>query len=609
MMERPRAKIRQRRFNSLRWQVSTLLLLSTLTAVALTSLTIMLATALGSWPTLSILNEVGTINGAMDELQGQLVGLETAPTGQEIKGLTTKLDLIEERVKAIGESAADCRPEFLTYRKEAGAWIQRVGGLMEVERAASVRPLIDAHRRVQAALMYSVFGSRPEWLSWLLPTIPGGLAWILVMSALSMIRAYRMQGQLSRPLQALSEAAERVKAGEFHLEIPEVAGVSEVQALRESVEAMRAQMVTAMARTDARNAELSTILDNMNDGVLLVGAAGRIMEHNPEVRNLWKIAGARGTSPADGLPLKEVFPQFPDDLLNGTETVIHEVVMDPEAEPPGIFEVSTNPIANPPDIPGEAVPGHVLVITDVTAAREVEKMKLHFLSMVTHELKTPLTSVLGYTKVMIMGKGGDLSDKQRGYIGIIDAQASRLLSMIQDLLDMTRLEVGNLTIEAVPLRVSDLVTSIYNSHLAPAKINDIKFGLITGEIQDEEIQGDPMRMGQVLGNLIGNAFKFTPRGGEVTLTIRRQGRQILIAVQDTGRGIPQAAIPRLFEKFYQVERGDTRKAGGAGLGLFICRELVLQMDGRIEVNSTPGEGSRFTVFLPLYEPETSEQGT
>jgi signal transduction histidine kinase/HAMP domain-containing protein len=609
MTARPQVETRRRRFNSLRWQVSTLLLLSTLTAVALTALTIMLATALGAWPTLSMMNEMTTINGAMDELQGQLVRLETAPTPQELKGFTTKLDLVEERVKAMGDPAADCRPELLNYRKEAGNWLKYVNAVRDEARAKAVRPLIDAHRRVQAALMYSVFGTRPEWLSWLLPTIPGGLAWILVMSALSMIRAYRMQGQLSKPLQALAEATDRIKGGDYMKEIPTVGGVSEVEALRDSVEAMRAQLATSIGKLDSRNAELSTILDNMNDGVLLAGARGRIMEHNPEVKQLWKVAGCKGLPPADGLLLADVFPQFPSDLLQGKEDATLEVVMDPDSEPPGIFEISTNPIENPPEIPGEATPGHVLVITDVTAAREVEKMKLHFLSMVTHELKTPLTSVLGYTKVMILGKGGDLSNKHKGYIGIIDAQASRLLSMIQDLLDMTRLEVGNLSIEWSPLRVVDVCTSIYTSHLAAAKINDISFGMVPGEITDEEILGDAMRLAQVLGNLIGNAFKFTPRGGEVTLNTRRHGDNILIEVKDTGRGIPQAAIPKLFEKFYQVERGDTRKAGGAGLGLFICKELVTQMGGRIEVTSTAGDGSRFTVYLPLYEPEKSEQGT
>ena len=609
MTARPQVETRRRRFNSLRWQVSTLLLLSTLTAVALTALTIMLATALGAWPTLSMMNEVTTINGAMDELQGQLVRLETAPTPLELKGFTTKLDLVEERVKAMGDPAADCRPELLSYRTEAGNWLKHLSGARDEVRAKAVRPLIDAHRRVQAALMYSVFGTRPEWLSWLLPTIPGGLAWILVMSALSVIRAYRMQGQLSKPLQALAEATDRIKDGDYMREIPTVGGVSEVEALRDSVEAMRAQLAASIGKLDSRNAELSTILDNMNDGVLLAGARGRIMEHNPEVKQLWKVAGCKGLPPADGLLLADVFPQFPTDLLEGKEEATLEVVMDPDSEPPGIFEISTNPIKNPPEIPGEATPGHVLVITDVTAAREVEKMKLHFLSMVTHELKTPLTSVLGYTKVMILGKGGELSTKHKGYIGIIDAQASRLLSMIQDLLDMTRLEVGNLNIELAPLRVVDVCTSIYTSHLAAAKINAISFGMVPGEISDEEILGDAMRLAQVLGNLIGNAFKFTPRGGEVTLGTRRHGSNILIEVKDSGRGIPQAAIPRLFEKFYQVERGDTRKAGGAGLGLFICKELVTQMGGRIEVNSTAGEGSRFTVYLPLYEPEKSEQGT
>ncbi len=606
MMARPKVESRLGRFNSLRWQVSTLLLLSSLTVVALTGLTITLATALRSWPTLTIMKEVGIINGIMDELQGRLVRLEEAPTPQEIRGLSVKLELVDKRVEALGEPAKGCRPELLTYRQLAGDWMKRVEITPSAERESMLRPLVNAHMRVQAALMYSVFGTRPEWLSWLLPVIPGGLGWILLMSALSMIRAYRMRGQLSMPLEALSSAAIRIKNGDFTKEIPKVNSVSEVEVLRDSVEAMRSQLVTSIGKLDARNAEQSSILDNMNDGVLLVGKGGRIMEQNPQVRRLWEASGCKGVMPTDGLLLKDVFPQLPADIFDLSKAATHEVVMDPEASPPSIFDISSNPIAKPPQIPGEETPGHVLVLTDVTAAKEVEKLKLHFLSMVTHELKTPLTSVLGYTKVMLLGKGGALSAKHKGYIGVIDTQASRLLAMIQDLLDMTRLEVGNLTIEFAPLRLADVAASAYSSHMAAAKINDIKFSLLPGEIENEEVMGDAMRLGQVLGNLINNAFKFTPRGGVVRITVGRMKDQVWIAVRDTGRGIPQVAIPRLFEKFYQVERGDTRKAGGAGLGLFICKELVTQMGGRIEVTSNEGEGSKFTVYLPVYNPEDNE---
>ncbi len=130
--------------------------------------------------------------------------------------------------------------------------------------------------------------------------------------------------------------------------------------------------------------------------------------------------------------------------------------------------------------------------------------------------------------------------------------------------------------------------------------------MVPGEVTSEEVLGDSMRLSQVLGNLVGNALKFTPKGGKITLLAGKEGRFVWFAVEDTGRGIPQTAIPHLFEKFYQVERGDTRKSGGAGLGLFICRELIKQMGGRIEVKSKQGEGSRFTVYLPLYQPTLNQ---
>ncbi len=597
---RPAPKTGKQLYRSLRWQVSTLLLLSTLTAVALTALTILLATALAAGPTLEVIRQVGTINTVLDDVQNRVVRHGAVLDQEERKEIKAKLDLVDERLKEMGDLAADSRPEVRRYRALVERWLAREGDIDEAALNEAAVPLLAAHRRVQAALIYSAYGARPEWLDWLLPTIPGGLAWILLMSGLSVWRAYRMRGQLSQPLQVLANAASEMRAGTFRKQMPEVEGVTEVLEIRESMEAMREGLVSSISSLDERNEELSTILNNMTDGVLLVGLRGKLLEFNPSVDRLWTTAGSKGTRPREGLLLTEAFPRFPDDILTAPVSRTLEVIMDPSASPPVIFEISTNPIKGQEEASTSA--GYVLVVTDVSAARELEKLKLHFLSMVTHELKTPLTSVLGYTKVMLMGKGGELSPKQREYIRIIDEQASQLRSMIQDMLDMTRLEVGNLSIEASPVRVVDLLESALSSHMAAAKVAGIEIGLVTGELQDQEVLGDSMRLNQVLGNLVGNALKFTPKGGRITLRGGAEGKQAWMSVEDTGRGIPQASIPHLFEKFYQVERGDTRKSGGAGLGLYICRELVRQMGGRIVVTSAKGTGSTFKVYLPLFSP-------
>lgn len=239
--------------------------------------------------------------------------------------------------------------------------------------------------------------------------------------------------------------------------------------------------------------------------------------------------------------------------------------------------------------------GYVVVLRDVTESKEVDRMKRDFLSVVTHELKTPLTAIEGYTKLLEMGKGGGLSDKQKEFVKTVAEQTAKLKEMIQDLLDVTRLESGKLPLSITHLRAKEALEDARRAFHGQAEARGVELELDAERVGNAQVAADPFRLHQVLGNLVGNAFKFTERGGRVRLVGERDGGTVLLSVEDTGRGIPEDSIPRLFGKFYQVQRGDTRVAGGAGLGLYICRQLVEAQGGTIEVRSKVGEGTRFTM--------------
>lgn len=582
-----------KRLRSLRWQVSTLLLLSTLTAVFMAALTGLLLTAATSGPTLSVLGEVGTISTVIDDIQSRVMSWEQAPTQQQWSQIKEKFSVIDSRLDTIGEFAKESRGELDMYRRSIDRWMRAWGQTSSEDRERHIQELRAAQRRVRAALIYSAYYSRPEYVDWLLPSIPWIMVWILLMAGFSVWRAFRLRRHLSLPMQILAQAAGRVSAGAFHTHMPIVGGVTEIAELRESVETMRERLVATIGHLDTRKEELKSILENMSDGVLLVDSVGVIKDFNHNVRTLCdKRPGGRPMRLNQ--KLLQVFPQFPREVLTCSEPRLFEVEMDPHSTPPQILEVYASPVRT------EVSAGRVLVLTDVTAARELERLKGTFLSMVTHELKTPLTSVLGYTKLLLRGKGGDLSSRHREYMEIIDAQATQLRMMIQDLLDMSRLESGNLPMNLEPVIVAELLESVMKSHMGMAQQGGVALTLDPRDLGQAKVLADTTRLPQVLSNLIGNAFKFTPEGGKVSLNagLGPAPKQIWIAVEDTGRGIPQEALPRLFDKFFQVERGDTRVAGGAGLGLYICRELVNAMHGSINVRSTPGQGSRFTVTLP-----------
>ncbi len=590
----------RKRLRSLRWQISTLLLISALTAIALAALTTVLLTALAAGPTLSVLSEVGATSTALDDIQARMLVLEKPPDKKERLDVQRKFQYIGERLREMGKLADHAQWELTRYRGEVNSCLAMTAPPHGQQRKLHKQRLRLAHRRVQAALIATAYSSRPAWLDKVLPLIPWGMGWILIMAALSVWRAFLLRSQLSQPLHTLAAAAGEVRAGSFHKPMPEIAGVTEVTELRHSVEHMRERLVTSIASLDSRKEQLTTILDNMSDGVLLVDSQGRVRDYNHCVRTLWERGGEHGEAPAADRALRDVFPRFPAGLITSEEASSAEVEVDPDATPPRVFEVSSNPIKAASSTRHQ---GHVLVITDVSAARELEKLKLHFLSMVTHELKTPLTVVLGYTKVMLKGKGGELNPKHRQFVQVIDRQATQLKEMLQDLLDITRLEAGNLPTEPAPLEVGKFLEATALSHEAAAREAEVELGVGRVELDGAQVLVDRNRLSQVLGNLIGNAVKFTKAGGEVRISAGVDGDQVWIAVTDTGRGIPADSIPHLFDKFYQVEKGDTRRAGGAGLGLYICRELITAIGGTIEVNSKPGKGSRFVVHLPLLNPE------
>ena len=593
----------RKKLASLRWQVSTLLLLSALTAIALAVLITALLTALASGPTLSVISEVGATSTALDDIQARMLVLEKPPSRKERLEVQKKFEYIDGRLRDMGKLAEHAQWELIRYRGEVYACLAMKHIPDARRRTLLKQRLRSAHRRVQAALISTAYSSRPEWIDRMLPIIPWGMGWIMLMAALSVWRAFLLRSQLSHPLHTLAEAAGEVRAGAFHNALPEISGVTEVTELRDSVEHMRERLVKTIGRLDSRKEQLTTILDNMTDGVLLVDAKGRVRDFNPGVRTLWDRAGEQGAPPATDCALCDVFPCFPEDLATGVVATSAEVVVDPDSTPPRVFEVYSNPIMGGSKVRHE---GHVLVITDITAERELKKLKLHFLSMVTHELKTPLTAVLGYTKVMLRGKGGQLNDRHRQFVQVIDRQASQLREMIQDLLDITRLDAGNLPMEPVPLEVAEFLEATLLSHEGAAREAEIKLTRGGMEVGEARVEVDSMRLSQVLGNLIGNALKFTETGGEVRVSAGVEEDRVWIAVSDSGRGIPAEAMPHLFDKFYQVEKGDTRKAGGAGLGLYICRELITAMGGTIEVNSKPKKGSRFVISLPLLSSEKTD---
>lgn len=243
--------------------------------------------------------------------------------------------------------------------------------------------------------------------------------------------------------------------------------------------------------------------------------------------------------------------------------------------------------------------GTVIVFRDFTREAEVERMKSTFVAMVSHELRTPLNAILGYAEMFKEAIYGPMNEKQVNMADRIIKNTQRLLGLINDLLDQAQMEAGKLTIQMAPVRLSELLDNLHSVMDKTASDKGLK---LVSEIQDDLpaiVNGDATRLQQILVNLVNNAVKFTDQGLVLVRLFRSAETRWGIEVTDTGRGIPEAEIPHIFESFRQVEGTATRVHGGFGLGLSIVKQLVQLMNGEINVHSVVDKGTTFTITLPM----------
>ncbi|MCH8919189.1 MAG: hypothetical protein IIA23_00575 [Chloroflexi bacterium] len=229
--------------------------------------------------------------------------------------------------------------------------------------------------------------------------------------------------------------------------------------------------------------------------------------------------------------------------------------------------------------------------------RELQRRQSEFVSTASHELRTPLHSIRGFTRLLLDGNVPDL-ETQREFLTIIDEQSEALSELVNNLLDVARIEAGRMEMRKEPLSLDDLVGKTIARFGPTAEERAIT---IETDLPPDlpAVEGDIERLGQVLANLVGNAVKFSEGGGTVTVRARTEGPELVVSVQDHGIGIPQEALPRLFERFYQANSSSTRSRGGTGLGLYISKQIVEAHQGWIRVESAVGQGSTFSFAIPI----------
>jgi signal transduction histidine kinase len=245
--------------------------------------------------------------------------------------------------------------------------------------------------------------------------------------------------------------------------------------------------------------------------------------------------------------------------------------------------------------------------TAVARLEELDKIKSNFLATVSHELRTPLTSVIGYSEMLLEGLAGPLNPEQKEYVTTVMEKGEQLLGIITGILDISRIEAGVVQLDRSCFDIADTIVSALTTVAPTARRKRLA---VEAELPPSlpAVTADRDKVRQVVVNLLGNAVKFTPEGGKVTVRadvgpLRREAGPpgLRIAVTDSGIGIPEEAIAKIFEPFFQVDNSSTREFGGTGLGLSIVKSFVMAHGGVVWVESNPGRGSVFYVTLPLAE--------
>jgi PAS domain S-box-containing protein len=342
------------------------------------------------------------------------------------------------------------------------------------------------------------------------------------------------------------------------------------------------------------------LFENANDGIYILDRAGRIVSFNRKAEEItgYTLEEVRGQSYTLFLPpgpeRKKARRAFLKNMRGQSDKTELTIIRKDGREV--ILELSTRPIWQ-----GGQIVGIQGIGRDITERKELERLKSDFISTVSHELRTPLTSIKGYVDLVLAGDVGPLTPEQKEFLTIVSQNTTRLTELINDLLEIERLESGRIEFEFAELDLAEVLENVARSLHVNAEQKGLEF--LTEIPSGLKVRGDRERLAQVFLNLLSNAIKYTP-AGTVELRAHQEDDAVVVEVRDTGIGISESDLQKLFQKFFRSDNPYVRKVGGTGLGLSIAKAIVERHGGTITVKSQLGQGSTFTVRLPaLARPE------
>ncbi|MFC4779388.1 two-component system histidine kinase PnpS [Paenibacillus sp. GCM10023252] len=418
----------------------------------------------------------------------------------------------------------------------------------------------------------------------------GGLMLLFIAAALT---SYRIALSLTRPLEQITKVAKRIKNMDYRARV-KVVKQDEIGELGNAINAMADSLHVQMTRIRENESQLESVLDNMINGVVMIDRTGRIQLMNRRAEEVLGFSARElvGRHYAEAKQQYEL-SQIIQESLELKEHIREEITFYfPEER---LLELNLVPIEQE----GHEFSGVLLVLQDVSAIRRLERMRSEFVANVSHELKTPIAAVKGFAETLL---GGAVKDEEtaRSFLQIIFDESDRLNRLIGDILELSKIESRR-----VPLIFSPVEMDSFMEKTVKLMESEAARKLVHVQVQQESglyVEADEDRLRQIMMNLMSNGINYTPEGGKVMVKMESLGEDhIRIEISDTGIGIPKKDLPRIFERFYRVDKARSRSSGGTGLGLSIVKHLVELHRGTITVDSTVGVGSTFTIILPVLQ--------
>ncbi len=507
---------------------------------------------------------------------------------------STRLTVILPTGRVVGDTDEDPetmdnhadRPEFLGALKEKRGAALRYSLTLKKDLMYVAIPVKQNARTlavVRASIPISAIDGALHAIQ--LKVLLAGLLMALFAAALSLLVSRR----ITRPVERIRKWAESISKGDF-LPKPYVRSSVELEGLSESLSRMADDLRRQIEQVSRQRNEMKAVFSSMIEGVIAIDMEARVLSMNQMAA---EILGCDATA-ARGRDIQEVvrntaFYKFVEDSLKSEDSVERDIPIDGEGLLNGHGTILRDE--------RERQIGALVVLNDVTRLRKLENIRRDFVSNVSHEIKTPITAIKGFVETLKDGAVRDPEDAER-FLGIIEKHVDRLEAIIEDLLNLSKIEQSSEKegLNLVESRMCDIIqNALQVCHVA---IADRKIGIEVSCSDSLTLRVDPTLLEQALVNLLDNAVKYSNDGGTVQISATREGDAVTVAVQDHGVGISGKHLPRLFERFYRVDKARSRQLGGTGLGLAIVKHIVQAHGGSVSVESAMGTGSTFTLHLP-----------